>query len=127
MTKNLSKVKNILQLNSEQRFNYFVRKVTDFEIVWGLYKDGWATVSTESGEGIPFWPEADFANLCATDVWCNYCAREINLTDFITKWLPGMMNDDKVANIFPIPDGKSYIVEPAVLLNNLSEELKQYE
>jgi Protein of unknown function (DUF2750) len=127
MTGNLHKIKSITSLNSEQRFNYFLRKVTDFESVWGLFNDGWAVVRNDQGEGIPFWPEAEFADLCATDAWVGYSAKEIKLSDFMGKWLPGMNIDNKSAFIFPVHHDKSCLVKPVDLLRLLNEEMRQYE
>lgn len=122
------KINNVLSLSVEERYSFFVRKVADFEEVWGLYDDGWAMLSDSSGRKIiPFWPEKDFAQLCATEQWETYGARAIPLKDFIDKWLPGMKKDDILVGIFYTPSGKGIPVEPERLRADIEEELEQYE
>jgi hypothetical protein len=127
MSIHAKKIENVLKLNSLDRYDYFIRKVADLEVVWGLFKDGWAMVSVDDQQGIPFWPEAEFAALCASGEWAGFHAKEISVEDFIKKWLPGMNSDKRIASIFPTPDGKPSIVDPKVLQQHLSDELKQYE
>ena len=56
-----------------ERFRYFVRKVTDFSEVWGLYFEGWAMAASDSGQkALVFWPEKEFAEICATAQWKDY-------------------------------------------------------
>ncbi|MCL2310333.1 MAG: DUF2750 domain-containing protein [Proteobacteria bacterium] len=89
---NEDKVKNIISLSSKERASYFVRKVADFEEVWGLYsKAGWVTCATASGAlGFPVWPESGFAALCAYGEWEETRPKKILLPEFLCKWLPGL-------------------------------------
>ena len=122
------KIKNLLKKSGKDRFRYFVRKVADFELVWGLFADGWAVTSTADGQNaIPFWPEKELADICAEGVWSDYNSQQIELERFISKWLLGMEKDDVLAAIFPTPKDKGVIVQPKLLLFSLEEELEQYE
>jgi hypothetical protein len=88
---NQQKVNHILKLSAEERYLYFIRKITDFETVWGLHNEGWALVGDSQGkEIIPFWPEKEFAELCAVDSWNRYLPRPISLSDFLMILLVGM-------------------------------------
>jgi hypothetical protein len=79
------------------------------------------------GNGVPFWPEADFAESCATGDWQNYLPRKIPLDVFVLKLLPGMHQDDKAAAIFPTPSNKGWIVSATTLTSDIEEEMRQYE
>jgi hypothetical protein len=127
--KNLNKkIDNILNLSSEKKYDYFIRKVCDFEEVWGLYENGWAMVGDkEEKKSIAFWPEKDFAILCKSNEWKNYEPKSIELSDFLDKWIPGLKNDNLTATIFYMPNGKGIIVESEKLENDLNTELQQYK
>jgi len=121
------KIANVINMDSEDRYLYFIRKITDFEEVWGLYNEGWATATNDENQQIVlFWPEKQFANLCAQNILSNYEARNINLTQFMEKWLPGMKKDNTFAGIFYTPKGKGIVLEPDQVLMDINEELKQY-
>jgi hypothetical protein len=115
-------------MSKNDRLSYFVRKVCDFEEVWGLNSNGWAMANSSSGEKvIPFWPEADFSKLMTKDVWSDYSAQKISLEDFMNKWLPGMENDNLFIAIFPVPNDEGFIIKPRILLDKIKEELEQYD
>ncbi|GBC59404.1 hypothetical protein DENIS_0343 [Desulfonema ishimotonii] len=122
------KIENLLKMSGKERFLYFVRKVADFEEVWGLFADGWAmTADNEGRKAIPFWPEKDFSNLCAEGAWKNYNSKQIKLDKFMSKWLPGMEKDGVLVAIFPTPKNKGVIIQPKELSASLEEEIEQYE
>ena len=110
-----------------ERHGYFVRKVGDTRQVWGLHQDGWATAQAEGKVAIPFWPEAAFAQACASGEWEHFQPRAIALDDFLTKWLPGMASNDQLAFVFPVPQGRASIAAAADLLRHLQHEAEQYE
>ena len=76
---------------------------------------------------IPFWPEAAFAQACASGDWMDFQPRAIALDDFLTKWLPGMAGNDQQAFVFPVPQGSVSVAAPADLLADLRGEARQYE
>lgn len=91
------KIENIFRLSSQERFSYFIRKVTDFEEVWGL-SDGseWALIGdSDDNQLFPVWPEKDFAEICATGVWYNYVPKSIPLNDFISKLSPKLATEGR--------------------------------
>ncbi|PKV44755.1 uncharacterized protein DUF2750 [Janthinobacterium sp. 61] len=121
------KFKQVAGLPSAERHAYFVRKVADTQEVWGLYHDGWATAQVDGKVVIPFWPEAVFAQACASGDWEYFQPRAIALDDFLNKWLPGMASNHQLASVFPVPQGSASIAAPADLLADLREEARHYE
>jgi hypothetical protein len=121
------KFKQVAGLPSTERHAYFVRKVADTQVVWGLYLAGWATAQAHGHVVIPFWPEAAFAQACASGDWEHFLPRAIALEDFLTKWLPGMAGNDQLASVFPLSQGSASIAAPADLLADLRDEVRQYE
>lgn len=125
---NKAKLENVLKLSAEERYSYFIRKVADIEELWGLYDDGWALLADNyNNEVIPFWPESDFAQICAIDKWTSYKPKSIDIKSFINAWLKGMKIDNKKVGVFYTPQGKGIIVDPEELKKDLEKELEQYE
>ncbi|WP_257218229.1 DUF2750 domain-containing protein [Janthinobacterium sp. BJB304] len=121
------KFKHVMGLPSAERHGYFVRKVADTQEVWGLYHDGWATAQADAKVAIPFWPEAAYAQACASGEWEHFQPRAIALDDFLSKWLPGMAGNGQLASVFPVPQGRASIAAPDDLRRDLQHEAEQYE
>lgn len=121
------KFKQVMDLPSAERHGYFVRKVADTQEVWGLHHEGWATAQADGKVAMPFWPEAAYAQACASGDWAGFQPRAIALGDFLSKWLPGMASNDQPAFVFPVPQGRASIVAASDLLRHLQHEAEQYE
>lgn len=127
MTAYLKKIENVLRLDAPSRSEYFVRKVADFEVVWSLFDKGWATAHTGAATAVPFWPEEEFAKLCATDEWQGFRPAAIALEDFLERWLPGMANDQRICAVFAAPSDHGTLMLPMDLEKLIRQELEQYE
>ncbi|MBU6956900.1 DUF2750 domain-containing protein [Pseudomonas sp. CVAP len=121
------KIENVLRLAPQERYDYFIRKVADVEVVWALFDNGWATAESGKITAVPFWPEEGFATLCASAEWNGFTAKPIELNDFLMRWLPGMQGDGRICQIFSTPDEQGLLVPPEDLLGVIKQELEQYE
>ena len=123
-----AKSANVHSLPAAERYDYFVRKVADFEKVWGLFSNGWALAEDTDGRKVfPFWPEEAFAESCADGSWAGYQPRAIPLDEFMRKWLPGMANDAILVGVFPTSAEKGIVVKSLQLEADLARELQEYE
>lgn len=112
----------VTQLNAPDRYDYFVSKICDFQVVWGLFDEGWAAGSVDGTDVIPVWPERELAAECATGDWATLTPREIPLEIFVTKWIPGATADARRFAIFPTTSQKAIVVENAILLADIEAE-----
>ncbi|OCA88613.1 DUF2750 domain-containing protein [Bacillus sp. FJAT-27986] len=120
---NQKELDSIIKQPSNIRYEYLV---ADYEEVWGLYDDGWATAQDDDGNMlIPFFPRKEFAEYCAVNEWNNFKAEPIDLNEFIENWLVGMRKDRVKPSVFPINED-SVMVEIDVLLRDLNSELENY-
>ncbi|KAI1692860.1 hypothetical protein Ddc_23274 [Ditylenchus destructor] len=123
----LRKIAEVLQLDASNRCDYFVRKVADFEMVWGLHDSGWATAIINGYVVIPFWPEEAFAAMCAADEWAGYRAIAIPIDGFLSNWLSGMQRDKRLCLVFPTPKQVGCVLLPTELKSLIQQELQQYK
>lgn len=127
---NQKKIDNINKMSPLERYEYFLRKISDFEEVWGLKgATGWLTVKDADTDrlGMPVWPEKDFALNSATGEWSNAVPEKISLDVFLEKWLPGLAGDNRFVSVFPINLGKAVNQSPTKLLSDIKLEMQQYE
>ena len=123
---NQKELDSIIKQPPNIRYEYFIKKVADYEEVWGLYDDGWATAQDDDRNMlIPFFPRKEFAEYCAINEWNNFKAEPIDLNEFIENWLVGMRKDRVKPSIFPINED-SVMVEIDVILRDLNSELENY-
>lgn len=116
----------VIKLPVTKRYEYFVKKVVDWEEVWGLYQDGWAMTKDDNGNLlIPFWPRKEFAQFCATGEWEGYTSELIELDEFLNEWLPGIKKDGYKLSIF-WNNHDSAKMDVEVLLQDLKRELDNY-
>lgn len=123
---NQKELEIVLKLEGPKRYEYFIKKIVDFEELWGLYNDGWAmTCDDNYNEMIPLWPKKEFAEFCAINEWEKYKAKSINLYDFIDKWLPDMKKKFIKPSIF-WNNNDSVVLAIDDLIKDLNEELENY-
>lgn len=116
----------VVKLPASKRYEYFIKKVADFEEVWGLFDEGWAISQDDNGNTlIPFWSKKEFAQHCAIADWKNYLPKKIDLDEFINEWLPGMKKDGYKPSIF-WNNNDSAVLEIETLLEDLNTELENY-
>jgi hypothetical protein len=123
---NTKEFEALLQKPANIRYEYFIKIVVDFEEVWGLYNEGWATAQDDDGNMlIPFFPKKEFAESLAKNKWEDFEASAIDLYEFIDEWLVGMKEDGVKPSIFPTEDNAT-LVEIDVLLRDIKTELEKY-
>lgn len=83
------------------RYDYFVKKAADTEIIWGLYDEGWAMTTDRDGSPVlPLWPKSEFAQHCARGDWAGCSGRPLDLLAFMDKILPRLIQDGVRVSVF---------------------------
>ena len=116
-------------LPGPERYSHFVRRVADWEEVWGLKnEDGWVLVEHSDGRrAMPLWPHPRYAEVMTVEAWPTCKPAEIALSDFLESWLPRMSRDGLYAAVLPTPILEGIVVEALRLRNDLEEECGRYE
>lgn len=126
---NEHEVASVSALAGPERFDYFVRKVADWEEVWSIGDDdGWALSADESGRKlVPVWPASAFAEACCVAEWVGYAPKAIKMHNWIDKWIPGMTTDSRYVAVFPTPADRGVVVTPEELADAINEAMEEYE
>ena len=86
-----------LTINSQRRYENFIKRVSENNRVWGLKsEDGWCVCESneyEDAEVMLFWSEESYARQCAIEEWSHYQPESIPLEEFMNNWLNGMNED----------------------------------
>lgn len=122
------KIKNVFNLPPEERYDYFIRKVADFEEVWLVKKEQniIALVDESEREAISVFPEKGFAELLLQGEWEGFTVEKIDVYDFVD-WLDQIKKEGKRIACFPKDDFIAFIVSAEEMKVDLLEEIKQYK
>ena len=117
---------NVLKISKEKQYEYFIKKVADYEEIWSLKdNEGWATLGIEEKKFFPIWPKKQFAEIFACDEWNNYYPESIGLQEFLDSWLPGLKEDGIRVTIM-WNNGSGIDVEWEGLKRDIINELDKY-
>lgn len=124
---NQKQLESVIALSGPKRYQHFVKVVTDWEEVWGLYQNGWALAATDDGQNVfPLWPAKEYAQLCAAKEWEGYEPESFSLNDFMNELLPNLRDDGVLPGIFYTPSDNGVMPTVDQLLADLNEELENY-
>lgn len=122
----------VTALSPEKRYNYFVKRICDWEQVWTLYEDD-CIVLNEAKNGklyILLFPFKDFAEHYATNTrgmkGVSYKSFEINeFLETIIKKLQA--NNVSNALVFPVANGYGLNVSMTDMVKDFQSELENYK
>ena len=120
---NKKEIENILKQSAQKRYKYFLTKICDMELAWGLYDNGWALAADNEGSvSFALWPAKIYAELCAKDEWANYHAEEISLEQLLGELIDILAKEEIDFSIFMTPNQQGIICEP----QRLKTDIKNY-
>ncbi len=113
----------IQKLPCDQRYDYFLKKVTDWGELWILINDERQFLKLYSEdddiEYLPIWPHADFAADYAEKDGEQLQPEKLDLDTFFERWIPGLKGDNLCVNIFPTLDQTVLIMKPSELAEDI--------
>lgn len=104
----------LLEKNAFQRMEASLSTIKEDKKLFILKDEhGCVMLTTDDEDGVPVWPDADLALLWATDEWADCEAMELSTKEFLTKWVPGMSQDDLMVIVCPVPGEEGEVISPA--------------
>jgi uncharacterized protein DUF2750 len=82
--------RSIVDLPAPKRYDYFVKRVADWQTAWTLQGErGWLTARDDDGTAhLPLWAHPLFAEMCTTDEWFTAKIVQIGVHDLVDTVLP---------------------------------------
>ena len=118
-----------VQLPAKKRYDYFIKKIVDFEEVWSLRNEkGWVMSEDEiirKYRSFIFGRQRSMPLIVRLNYGENLLPEMIDLDDFLEEWLPGMIADGINPSIF-YNRNDSVSIEIPTLKEDVEEELKNY-
>ena len=122
----------VTALSPEKRYNYFVKRICDWEQVWTLYEDNYIVLNEAKNDKlyILLFPFKDFAEHYATNTrgmkGVSYKSFEINeFLETIIKKLQA--NNVSNALVFPVANGYGLNVSMTDMVKDIQSELENYK
>lgn len=119
-----------LEINFEQRYNEFIERIIENEVVWGLKlkdEDDWAVSESNDYEDtgvMVFWSDKAYAKECAKEEWAEYEVTDIPLELFVKNWLTGLDEDGILVGVNWDGNLIGYETEPIELLNEIVNKIE---
>ena len=122
----------VTALSPEERYNYFVKRICDWEQVWTVYEDDYIVLN-EAKNGklyILLFPFKDFAEHYATNTreMKGVSYKSFELCEFLETIVKKLqMNKVNHALIFPVADGYGLNVSMEDMVKDIQTELENYK
>jgi hypothetical protein len=125
---NQIEVEKISALKPFDRYQYTVKKVADFELIYTLaHEDGtWALAEVEGKTIVSLWPAIVYAQANATNVWADYKPLAILLDELLSTRLKSFEENGFLINVFSKLGKTGFIVSSDEFRADLEEELENY-
>ena len=116
----------VIGLTPEKRYEYFIKKVVDYEEIWTLFENGWVLSTDGQGNSLfPIWPKKEFAQFCAKEEWKKCEVKSIDLDEFMNEWADSFRNEGIHLDVFSNNES-SVSRKIDDLLIDLTKELENY-
>lgn len=109
-----------LELSSKDRYNYFISKARQTQLVWFVdHNDQSVTLRDDANRSsIPVWPTKGLTEPFFEQEWKEYEIRSVELSDFLD-WLSQLDMEDMYVTVFPNTAFDAYVVPAKKLKTDL--------
>lgn len=120
-------VESVLKLDNHKKYEYFLKKIADYEEIWSLKdEDGWVTLGMDNEGYFPVWAKKEFAEICISDEWETCKCEAIDIYEFLEDWLPGLKEDGIRVTVMWY-NGSGIDVDWEGLAKDIQHELDMYD
>jgi len=122
-------IEAILQQKAFQRYQYFMKRVADFEVMYSLQDENgdWVMADVDSNGLFCIWPLPEFATACAIEGWEGSKVVAIDLATYQEQVVPLIQEEGLLLNVFSSPTAMGFVVNLTEFACDLNTELAHYQ
>ncbi|ASW73695.1 hypothetical protein IQ37_19550 [Chryseobacterium piperi] len=126
---NLKEKENIIKLEPFKRYQYFIKKIADFEELWTIVNENgdYAISEVDDHSLISFWTAEEFILSNLDKGWENYRPLKICLEDLENELFKIIASENYLVNVFPINGKSGFVVSLEEFRRDLNEELDKIQ
>lgn len=126
---NHHEIENVSKLSPKSRYDYFIRKIADFEELWTIIdaNSDFTLAEVENNTVISFWTHEAFIESNLTPDWSDCVPFKLDIDTLQDIVIPLIRQNNYLINVFPVDSRIGYIVSLTDFVRDLNEELEQYE
>jgi len=124
---NHHEIENVSKLSPKSRYDYFIRKIADFEELWTIIdaNSDFTLAEIENSTVISFWTHEAFIESNLTPDWADCIPFKMDIDTLQDIVIPLIRQNNYLINVFPVDSRIGYIVALNDFVNDLNEELEQ--
>ncbi|MDF2553335.1 MAG: hypothetical protein K0R77_2610 [Chryseobacterium sp.] len=125
----VKEIETVSNLEPFERYNYFIKKIADFEILYSLksLEGNFAISETNNKYMFPIWSHEEFAKLNLNKEWENFEICEISLEELEEGIFHFILENNYLINVFPMNNKTGFVVNLEEFKRDLSIELENYQ
>lgn len=119
----------VSKLEPFKRYEYFIRKVADFQELWTIIDNNGAISLSdiEKHRLVSFWTAEDFIQSNLTGNWKGFTPIKIDLDNLDDTIIPFIEENEYLLSIFPVNGKSGFVVNLEEFIRDLNDELENYE
>ena len=120
---------NILKLEPFKRYQYFIKKIADFEELWTIVDENknYAISEIDDHSLISFWTAEEFILSNLNNGWENCKPLKLSLEDLDEELFEIIASENYLINVFPINGKSGFVVSLEEFKRDLDEELDKIQ
>lgn len=120
---------NILKLEPFKRYQYFIKKIADFEELWTIVDENedYAISEIDDLNFISFWTTEEFIYSNLEEGWKNCKPLKLSLDDLENELFEIIAAENYLINVFPINGKSGFVVSMEEFRRDLDEELDKIQ
>lgn len=117
-----------LQLNADYRYDHFINKVAQHQLLWILKNEqGPLMLESEGDTCLALWPHPDYTQAWLQGELAGYQSQSITLEMWLERWCDSLTENQIAVAIFPLPDEIGLVEEASELADTLIAKLEQLD
>jgi len=122
-------IENVSNLEPFERYEYFIKKIADFEVLFSLKSSegNFAISETDDKYMLPLWSHEEFAKQNLNAGWESFQVYEISLEELETDIFSFISENNYLINVFPLNNKTGFVVNLEEFKRDLEEELEKIQ